>query len=100
MVFAIEKCPTFHLKLGRVITILSEQDILKIIQNALELEEGALSLESSMENLDVWDSMGHLGILAQLDQAFDGKVADIQELAAADSAEKIIQILKDHDLVA
>jgi acyl carrier protein len=80
--------------------LVSEQDVLKFIEEALELEDGSISPESSMANLDDWDSLGHLSILAQLDKALEGKAAGIQALAAADSAQQIIQILKDHDLVS
>lgn len=79
--------------------LVTEQDILKIIQDALELEDNRISMESSMSNLDEWDSLGHLSILANLDNVLEGKAAGIQLLAAADSAQQIVQILKDHDLV-
>jgi acyl carrier protein len=78
----------------------TEQDIFEIIQEALELNSGSISMESGMSNLDAWDSLGHLSILAHLDKVLEGKAAGIQLLAAADSAQLIVQILRDNDLVA
>jgi len=48
---------------------------------------------------DGWDSLGQLSVLAALDEAFDGKVAAINEIGDADSVKSIIQILQNNDLM-
>jgi len=78
---------------------ISEKGILKIIQNVLELEETNLTIDSSAKDIEEWDSLGHLGILVALDELFDGKIGDIDEMATADSVRKILEILKGNSLI-
>ena len=74
-------------------------EVIKIIATALKLEDSQIDTNSSVDNLEEWDSLGHLGILAALDKAFDGKIASIKEMATADSVEKIFQILKENSFI-
>jgi len=75
-----------------------DEEILAVIQDALKVKGKQLSLDSSMENVEEWDSLGHLGILVALDKFFEGKVAGINDLVAADSVRKVLQILKANSL--
>ncbi len=74
-------------------------NIFKIIEEALELSKGSININSSQENVENWDSLGQLSILSALDEQSGGKVADIPELAGALSSKEIIDILKDNLLV-
>ena len=78
---------------------MNENEVIKIIATALKLEDSQIDTNSSVDNLEEWDSLGHLGILAALDKAFDGKIASIKEMATADSADKIFQILKENSFI-
>ena len=78
---------------------ISEKGILEIIQNVLELEEKNLTIDSSAKDIKEWDSLGHLGILVALDEVFDGKIGEIDEMATADSVRKILEILKGNSLM-
>lgn len=77
----------------------SEKKILETIQNALELKETNLTIYSSAEDIEEWDSLGHLGILVALDELFAGKIGAINEMATADSVRKILGILKGKSLM-
>ena len=77
----------------------SEKEVMDIIQKALNLEAGLITIESSVWNVTVWDSLGHLSILSALDDFLDGKVAGIKGMANADSVKKILQLLKDNSLI-
>ncbi len=79
--------------------MLKPDDIFKIIEEALELNSGSITIESSPDNVEKWDSLGQLSILSLLDEKTSGKVADIPELAGALSAVEIIDILKENLLV-
>ena len=76
-----------------------EKNILNIIQDALNLKDKRITLQSSVHNVAEWDSLGHLSILSALDKFFKGKVGKIREIAPADSVKKIIRILKDNRLM-
>ncbi len=78
---------------------MNEEKVLKAIQNALDMPERCITLESSSENTEGWDSLGQLSVLQQLDKLFEGKIAAIEELASADSVAEIMTLLKKHSLI-
>ena len=79
---------------------LNTENIVEIIENALELSNGVLSIDSVAENIEQWDSLGHLSILVSLDKAYDGQVGKIKEMATAESVTKIVALLRENSLVA
>jgi acyl carrier protein len=76
---------------------MNKQDLFEIISKALEVD--SIDENSSMDNLDEWDSLGHLSILSAIDQKLDGKASKLSALAAATSVEKIIIILEENNLI-
>ena len=77
----------------------SEQDVLSAIERALELDSRSIDMEAVSENVEGWDSLGHLSILAALDSLFEGRVTEIGEIATADSVPKILVALRRHSLL-
>ena len=77
----------------------NEKDILKVIHDALNLKKKNITINTTINDVEKWDSLGHLGILAALDKFFDGKIASIKEMATADSVKKIIKILRNNSLM-
>jgi len=78
---------------------MQNKEIMEIIAKALNVNPSNVTLDSSADNVEEWDSLGHLGVLVALDKAFDGKLAGLAEMATADSVGKIMQILKDNSLI-
>ena len=78
---------------------ISEEETIAVLENALELEETHLTIDSSADDFEEWDSLGHLAILVALDELFSGKIGDIEEMATANSVKKIIRLLKDNSLI-
>ena len=78
---------------------MTKEKVLTGIMVALSLPEGSISLKSSSENTDGWDSLGQLSILQELDTLFEGKVLTIAEFASADSVSKIMVLLQKHSLI-
>ena len=76
---------------------MNSDNLCNIIKNALEVEQ--VDLNSSMENIEEWDSLGHLSILSAIDESLDGKASNLDELASATSVEMIISILKKNNLL-
>ena len=77
--------------------MLNEEELIKIIESALELKEGTIK-GGSEEWFDLWDSLGHLSILVKLDNALKGKCSNISELSTATSLNSIKEILKSNNL--
>ena len=78
---------------------ISDQGVLRAIESALELDSGSVGLEATAEDLEGWDSLGHLSILAALDLLFGGRVTEIREITTADSIPKILAALRRHSLL-
>jgi acyl carrier protein len=74
-------------------------ELIEKVEGALELDAGSVSMESSGENIEDWDSLGHITILGMLDDATDGASADIVDLTQASSMVEIVQILTDNGLL-
>ncbi len=65
---------------------------LKVVKEALKLKRDIKETDS-MHTIAEWDSLGHLVVLTALDKEFKGKIAEIKDIAAADSVKKILTIL-------
>ena len=75
----------------------TEEEVLKIIEEALKLGKGVININSNPNNVSEWDSLGHLNILMALDKKLDGKASGLSELAKAMSVKKIISVLKNNN---
>lgn len=69
------------------------------IEQALNIGAGSVQDLTSADQIDAWDSLGHLSILVTLDKLFDGQLARIGEMADANSVPKIISVLENHALL-
>jgi len=78
---------------------LQKEELISIIEVALEIESGTLDENSLSENIEEWDSLGHLNVLIALDTRCDGAAGGISELATAASLNEIIDILKSNSLL-
>lgn len=73
--------------------------VIASIEQALNIEHGSVQDLTSADQIEAWDSLGHLSILVTLDKLFDGQLARIGEMADANSVPKIISILESHALL-
>ena len=76
-----------------------KDEILEIISKALEVDNKKIDFDSSVENVDEWDSLAHLSILVSLDKKFNGNLAGIKEMASVDSVKSIFKILENNNLI-
>ena len=78
---------------------ITEDDVLEAITQVLELKNGELKKTSALGDFDSWDSLGHLDILSTLDHLFNGQLGSVNEMASADSVNKIIDALRANSLI-
>ena len=64
----------------------------EIMASALELPVDAIRESSTMEEIEEWDSLGHVHIMVALEQAFD-LYMDVDDFAELDSVPTILQYL-------
>ena len=73
--------------------------VIGAIEQALMIESGMVRDSTSAEEIEAWDSLGHLSIVVALDKLFDGQLARIGEIADANSVPKIVTVLTTHGLL-
>lgn len=71
------------------------KDVLEAIATGLDLGPDEVTLESSSETIEDWDSLGHLTVLSALDEASGGRTADLIDLTQVASVEEVLQILRE-----
>lgn len=80
--------------------MITYDELLNIIEEALEVPHGSIRNENNRDWAENWDSLGHLSILIKLDQRLDGRCSEIRELANAYSIDTITKILRINDLMS
>jgi len=73
-----------------------QEKIIKIISEALMGED--VSIDSRVDSLTGWDSLGHLSILSALDEVFNGKITEIQEFSDVKTVKEIIELCEKYNL--
>ena len=68
---------------------MNEQEFLTVVETALELNHGTISLDADMDSIEAWDSLGHLTILSALDKAKDGGIGGIAGLSEVTSLREL-----------
>ena len=69
----------------------------EIMANALELPQSAIREDSTMEEIEEWDSLGHVHIMVALEQAFD-LYMDVDDFAELDSVPAILRYLESENV--
>ena len=72
---------------------MTENEFLVCVAEALEIELEQISLETTAEDLEEWDSLGHLTILFALDKESGGKASKIDKLSGMTKLNDIFQAL-------
>lgn len=65
-----------------------------IMATALEISGEAIKEDSTMADIEEWDSLGHVHIMVALEQAFD-LYMDVEDFAELDSVPAILQYLNN-----
>ena len=69
----------------------------EIMANALELPQSAIRDDSTMEEIEEWDSLGHVHIMVALEQAFD-LYMNVDDFAELDSVPAILRFLESENV--
>ena len=73
------------------------RELMEVIAYALDVE--VVDVDSSMESLEEWDSLGHLSILTAIDKKLEGRASTLSGLASASSVASIISVLEENSLI-
>jgi acyl carrier protein len=64
----------------------------EIMATALEIPAGAIREDSKKDEIEEWDSLGHVHIMVALEQTFD-LYMDVDDFAELDSVQAILKYL-------
>lgn len=70
------------------------QEKLALIEETLELDEGSLTPETELEDLDNYDSMAKLSLIVMFDDEFDKKITG-NEIKAFKTVADILALTED-----
>ncbi len=70
--------------------------IILLMTDALMGED--VNVDSTVDNLAGWDSLGHLSILSALDEASGGKISTISKFNDVKSVKEIVDLCEVHNL--
>lgn len=74
-------------------------DLTAMVAEALELQPGSISSETSQEDVEEWDSLGHIAILSLLDETFDDITESVPELMETTSIPALVELLKSQGCI-
>lgn len=72
-----------------------QEEIASLIEDALGLEQGEITVDSSNKNIAEWDSLGHFAILSSLDKKFDDITIREPRLVEASTVSQIVDLVKN-----
>jgi acyl carrier protein len=72
-----------------------QDKICEIIAKALEVQPELVTLKTTSNDIDDWDSLGHLTILMELGAEFGSEIEGNTKLASAVSVQEIIDIIAE-----
>lgn len=67
-----------------------------IMASTLELAPAAIKPDSTMDDIEEWDSLGHVHIMVALEQAFD-LFMEVDDFAELNSVPAILQFLESEN---
>ena len=72
--------------------------LVDIFSKALNIPEDRIKEDVNNENLEEWDSLGHLAILTAIDNETKGKASKIETLSECTSFSNLFETLKKNKL--
>ena len=73
--------------------MVSEEEVTKIVAGALGIDNKAVSKNSKMADFPEWDSLGHLTILAALEDELGDRYSESEDLSTAVSISDLLLAL-------
>ena len=71
-----------------------EQKIKNVMKAIFEISVGEIDEESSIDNIDLWDSMGHIKLILSIEKDF-GMQFNVDDVVEMTSYKRIREIIQD-----
>tara|TARA_B110000014_G_scaffold242083_1_gene211398 strand:- start:581 stop:835 length:255 start_codon:yes stop_codon:yes gene_type:complete len=79
---------------------INKKELFLLTKRSLKCKKEKINEKSKINSPEEWDSLGHLNLLASLDERFKGKIADKKDFGEATSMKKIIKALSKYKLLS
>lgn len=73
-----------------------ENRLINVIAQVFNVSQAEVSLKSDPDNIDGWDSVGHLNLMMAIEKAFGVKF-ETKQIIQLDSVEKIFEALEKEE---
>lgn len=78
--------------------MITEKKLINLVSKALKIQAKKLSINSRIDEIEEWDSLGHLAVFFSIDKETKGKASKIKKLAESKSIKHIFDQLKKNKL--
>jgi len=78
--------------------MIDKNKLVNIFSKALNIPGDRIKEDVNNENLEEWDSLGHLAILTAIDNETEGKASKIETLSECTSFSNLFETLKKNKL--
>ncbi len=68
-----------------------------IMASTLEIDPGSITENATMDDIEEWDSLGHVHIMVALEQTFD-LYMDVEDFAEMNSVKSILSYLESENV--
>ncbi len=72
-----------------------EEQLKEVFAAALDLEVDEIEEDCSQENLEDWDSLGHLNLISEIEKIFKVKIT-MDEVMEMTTYSKVKKVVNDH----
>ena len=72
---------------------MTEKEKLALLEEAMELDEGTLSIDDVLEDYPEWDSISALSLIALVDEKF-GKILDGQTVKKFEKVSDVLAVME------
>jgi len=78
--------------------MITEKKLINLISKSLKINTKKLSINSKINEIEEWDSLGHLAVFFSIDKETKGKASKIKKLAESQNIKNIFDLLKKNKL--
>lgn len=71
---------------------MSKEDIIRLIENCMDFEEGTLHPEDMLADFEEWDSLSALAIIAAVDESFHKRITG-EELKKVKTVSELVKLI-------
>ena len=79
--------------------MIDKEKLFLIISKALKVSKNKINMNLKIDEIEEWDSLGHLEILIKIDKETQGKASKIKNLSSCSSVIEIYKNLKKNKLL-